>query len=445
VKIHSAFRSLAGGLLATAAAFIVASCGGGGATVGTGPIQGGVPSIQPTGATFYAGVPSTISITGGRRPYTLTSSEPTVLSLPLTLDANSIEVIPTNPGVVDTGLQPGDLPVRTVNISARDSNGNTTTASIKVGQNFLTGYGVSFSSNCPTVSGSTTAPDACANGQTVVTLHSVTNGSLYGNRAVRFQVNKGPFSFVPLLGQTIDSNGILTTTTDHSGTALATLHVNAGVSGQFGVLRVIDAATGVYVDEVFPISAAGPQTTLTAVPNTFTFTGPLQGICGTGSGSFMVFDGTAPYTAFSSDANVQVTPTSTTANPGTFTVTASNSQVCVSGATIVITDAVGSRTTVTVNTAQGTATIPAPSAITVAPSSITLVCGTSGSVSVVGGTGAYFTNSTHPRVTAIVSGNTVTITRLTGDTINYPTGGDISVTDGLSTATVSLTVPAFCP
>jgi hypothetical protein len=112
---------------------------------------------------------------------------------------------------------------------------------------------------------------------------------------------------------------------------------------------------------------------------------------------------------------------------------------------VVFTDATGARTTVEVITERGPAP-PALAALAVAPTALTLTCGSSGSVSVVGGTGRYTVNSTHPRVIAAVSGNTVTITRLTGDGASaFPTSAGISVSDGLSVVTVTATVPGNCP
>jgi hypothetical protein len=50
------------------------------------------------------------------------------------------------------------------------------------------------------------------------------------------------------------------TRTDHSGTAIARLRVPSDATTQLATLRVIDVATGVYVDEVFTIT----QGTITA-------------------------------------------------------------------------------------------------------------------------------------------------------------------------------------
>src|SRR4051812_30774211 len=117
---------------------LLSSCGGGGA--GNSAPVGGPPQILPESATFYAGVEYTMTIAGGRPPYFLSSSEPALLAVPQQTSNNFINVTPANPGVIDNGLAPEDLPVRTVNITMRDSVGSTaSTLAIRIAINFMTG------------------------------------------------------------------------------------------------------------------------------------------------------------------------------------------------------------------------------------------------------------------------------------------------------------------
>src|SRR6187397_179378 len=102
---------------------LLGSCGGGGAA-SPGPV-GGPPQIQPGSGSLYAGVEYTFTIAGGRPPYTLSSSEPSILSVPAVLNGNFFNVIPYNPGVIDSGLPPGSVPSRSVIITMRDSVGST--------------------------------------------------------------------------------------------------------------------------------------------------------------------------------------------------------------------------------------------------------------------------------------------------------------------------------
>ncbi len=125
---------------------------------------------------------------------------------------------------------------------------------------------------------------------------------------------------------------------------------------------------------------------------------------------------------------------------------------CLSAEPILFRDATGSnRATLLVTTTKGPAAAPPPP-VTVSPATLTLACGQSGSVTAVGGSGSYTATSNNSRVTAVVAGNTVTITRLVGDTAAggsiatpFPTSAIISVTDGATVGTTTATVPGFCP
>ena len=433
--------------LAVIASVIVGSCGGGGAK--SSPDASGGLTLIPAQGTLYAGIVYTFQIAGGRAPFLLGSSEPVLLPVPDRIEGNSFQLVASNPGVVDAGLQPEQLQGRSVVITVRDSVGQELqtppTGGIFVAQNFFTGYGVFFTSNC--------AGNACSGSETLVRLSATINGALYGDRAYRFCVVRGNFQFVvpetpsnvpAVLANCVD------TRTDHSGTAIARLRVPADATTQLATLRVTDLATGVFVDEAFTITQGAITGALTVLPNSFVFTGPRVGVCGTGSADFIVFDGDAPYTAVASNPNISVTPTTSSANPARFTVNAFNPNVCVD-TTIVVTDRNNRRATVTVTTEEGSATLPP---LVVAPTSVSLndTCGFSTSITAVGGVGPLSVNSTHPRVGAVLSGNTITITRLAPDPASppgpsfYPTTAQVTVTDGATIQNVTVNnVRQFCP
>jgi hypothetical protein len=364
--------------------------------------------------------------------------------VPTSNSGNSFTTVAANTGVVNTGITPQDLQVRGVTISVRDSTGSaTTTTGLQVAQNFLTGYGVVFSPvSCPGGQSSAASPvaQACRGGTTAVRFAAIFNGNLIGNRVFRLEVLRGNFSLRnPVTGQVSNT---ITLNSDHEGVVTGIIEVPANAGPGLGVLRVVDVATGVYTDTVFVISGQSTSQLLTAVPNTFTFTGPLTTVCGTGSADFIVFDGTAPYTAVSSFASIVVTPTVSNTNPGRFTITATDPNTCISNGTVVITDALGGRVTVTVTTEPGSIAPPAPIPLAVGPTALTLGCGQSGSVTVISGSGVSAT-STSAAVTALVSGNSITITR--APTGTSPTSVGIGITDGRTIVTVTATVPATCP
>jgi hypothetical protein len=411
---------------------------------------------------MYGGVPATINIVGGRTPYVLVSSEPAVLSLPNQTNSNTITVLPANPGVIDPGLQAGSLPVRTVNITVRDANGGSATTSTKVGQNFLTGYGMTFgSTTCGTTSGSTTGAP-CSGGDTVVSFAAVFNGNLYGGREFELAAVQGPFTLInPATGE---SGKTIHVTSDHNGVASAIIRGDPNQLTQVATLRLTDVATQVQTFENFILNGGANSAQLTAIPNTFTFTGPDSNTCGTGTGQFFVFDGTPPYTALSADSNLVLNFIDPNHNPGRFSFTASNPNVCLDNGTIVVTDAAGARTTVTVNTAKGSnPPVVPPTPLQVQPQSITLSCGQTGSVLAVGGgssssTGGsggsgstsvtYSAASSSPNIRTTVSGNTISITAFFGAAPGPGTGTtnyNVNVTDGSQIVPVTVVAPTTCP
>lgn len=449
IVISNSFRNAVTTAIAgLATALLLASCGGGGA--GGNPNQGGPISLSPSVGTIYAGVPSKFTLSGGRRPYAVTSSEPQVVAVPAIVDGFEFEVIPNNPGVVDTGLQPGELPRRSVTITARDTTGILVSSTVQVGQNFLTGYGLALTpTTCPVGTGAnTTPPTACPGGDTAIQMAAAFNGSLYGNQQFQFQRISGSFQLKhPVTGVVADT---ITVNSDTTGTAIGIITVPQNVPTQLAVVRTIHLPTGVYADRVFVISGTPlptPAAGLTLLPSTITFTGALSTQCGVGTADVLVFDGRPPYTAVSTSNIVRIEPESrvVTTTPGRFTISVASTQVC-SDIPVVITDADGRRATLTVSTKPGTTTPPTPTPFSVSPGTMTLTCGANGAVSVVGGLGNYTANSNHPKVLALIFGNTVSITRTVGDgAVVFPTTATVSVTDGTSVGTVVVSVPGNCP
>jgi len=426
------FHSLARYAFALLAALVLASCGGGGAQ--TNPNQGGDVSIVPDGATFYAGAVGIITVSGGRAPYSLTSSDPGVLPVPAILNGHSFEVVPNNPGVIDTGLPPGSVPIHTVNVIARDSLGLTKSAAIHVAQNFLTGYNVFFTpSNC--------TAQTCAGGETVVTFDTVTNGQLYGLRPFRVEITRGGC----LLENPLGSNTLSTTfetASDHEGKVTAVIRCPAGSPSGVGLLRLVDIGSGASTLVAFTTSDQAPASTLEAIPDTITFTGPDSATCGTGTADFFVFGGATPYAATSSKASITVTPSSDS-QPGKFTVSAGNPAKC-EEASILVTDARLAHITVSVKTEVGSGT-PPPPPLRVTPTSLTLQCGQSGSVTATGGTGTYNASSPDPEITTSVAGNIITISRNGVPPATLPNhNSQVTVTDGSSNAIVTVDNPAGC-
>jgi hypothetical protein len=441
---------LAIALLCLASAFLGA-CGGGGATA-TNINGNGVDLDMIPGDTtnLYAGVPATFTIVGGRPPYVVSSSDVTILPINATISGQTFTIVPSNPGVVDVGLDPTEVPRRTVSIFVHDSGsgiGGTEPAKTivrvyNVLQNFLTGYGVGYNSTCA-AAGTTTAGQACSGQESVATFSPITSGILSGDRAMRVERLTGDYDFV--VEGTGQLQSTLNFTTNHNGVGIARIRVRVGAVTQIATYRLIDVATTLSTIQQFVITGTPPPGTLTLIPSTLSFTGSSTTRCGTGSADVLIYDGKPPFLVQNTSPNLSVSPTVVTTLGSGFTVTAFNSSICLTGATVVVTDAEGRRATVTVTTAAGTA---APPVLSVSPSTVTLTCAANvATVAVVGGTGSNSAVSSSPRVTASVSGSSMQITRLLGDgaTGPFPTTVTVSVTDGATIATVTVTSPASCP
>ena len=438
------FQSLVRGACAVLAAVILGSCGGGGAQLN--PNRGGEVGIEPGGGdtqnapTFFAGVQYTFTLSGVP-PFSLTSTEQTVLPVPSTTSSFHVDVVPNNPGVIDSGLPAGSLLFRTVNVVLRDSLGNRDTAIIHVAQNFLTGYQVFYTpSTCPQ------GTQACSGGQTLVRFDTVTNGLLYGNRPFTVSMVKGGCLFENPAGSS-NLAPTITSSTDHEGILSVVMDCPGGTAPGVGLIRIEDVASGASTLTGFTITGAAAGNGLTVIPDTVDFVGQDSATCGTGDSQVLVFGGQPPYSATSSTTGITVSPGSTT-QPGMFTVSVHGAtQPCPVGK-VIITDANLQVATVDVKseTGQG-APPPAPSPpLSATPSGATLTCGQSQAILVTGGTGGPLSAvSNNPKVTVSVAANVVTVTRALD--ANNPVGSTqstVSVTDGTNVINIPVNNPLTC-
>jgi hypothetical protein len=294
-------------------------------------------------------------------------------------------------------------------------------------------------------------------------------GNLYGNREYRFEIVRGPFTFTnigpngPVLASgTLGPGGTTwTTRTDHNGQASAIIRFNNNIGTQVGVYRIVDVATGASTQYVINIQGVPLSGALTAIPEEFTLAGANSASCGTGAGDFLVFDGTPPYTAVSTFPQALLveaidrpgTNVSQT-QPGQFRFSATNPFFCMDPGTIVVRDANNRQVTVEVTTEEGSGD-PPPPPIQPTPGSVTLGCGASGSVILVGGGGTFTAASSDSRILTTSSSRTVTITRAGADPVGTPvspTPGTVNpisyvvnVTDGTQVIGIGVTAPSNCP
>jgi hypothetical protein len=434
---------------------LLGSCGGSGVSSDTGVQVGALSLLPPTG-TLYANTPFTFTVAGGRKPYNISTNEPTVLPVPTTLDGNTFTVIPNNPGVVDPGGDANTVPRRSVSITIRDNAGtqiSSGASSYAVLQNFLTGYsiGISTIGSCGgSTTGTTSATEACVGADSQVNLRPTSAGLIQNRRPLRLSINYGSFSFVDSSTNTLLQTQ--TVTTDDTGQVSTRIRVLANIPTQYAGLRVTDVQSGIYRDVDFTIRNPTPTGTLSLLPSSINITGALTTQCGTGSVDVVIYGGTPPYQITSSAPdsirisapNVSSTTTnnpSVTTNSATFTVTAFNSSVCLGPGTVVVRDSGGNPpATFTVTTAVGT-TVPTQP-LAVVPASVCVQDGGSAVVVVSGGNNQKVVSSSNPNLIVVTPATgtgsfTVTLAAGAQTYATYAAAQGIPVT-GSTAVTVSV-------
>ena len=430
-------------------AMILGSCGGGGAAGGN-PLTNGALTILPNTGTWYANVPVTINIAGGREPYFVTSNEATLVAINSQISGNAFTVVPNQPGVVDPQTDPNSVPSRTVIITARDSTGTQTTGTYNVLQNFLTGYGLSISTtaSCSAAGGAgAAASQACSGEDSIVTLVPISNGLRYANKQMRFQTVFGPYAFI------LDSTGITgptyTTNADSAGNVIARIRVTANAPTQYAQFKLIDVATGAYRDITFTtINANGSNVPLSILPKTISLGGATTAACGTGLVNVFVFGGKAPYTADTSFPNsISVTPPIVTRSGDAFSVSVFNPNFCLAPGNVVFRDALGAFVTMDVTTTPGTAVPVLP--LSVAPTAICIPDGGSAVVNISGGNANKVINSSNPALAVAVptvgSGNFTPAINSLGAGGAIGTAVTLTVNDGATSTIISVTRKTTCP
>ncbi len=469
---------------------LLGSCGGSGVSSETG-VQVGALSLLPGTGTLYANVPFNFTIAGGSKPYFITTNEQTLIPLNLTLNGNTFTVVPNNPGVVDVGQDPKEVPSRSIRFTIRDNKGTeliTGDKSFSVLQNFITGYNLSISSlfACGVTStGTAVAAEGCAGSESVIDLRPTFSGVLYQNRQLRFSINYGEFLFidknssppnnlVPTI--TLTTSGATAPGGTEGGSLRAFFRTSNTARTQFAGLRITDVLTGLYRDVDFLIINPTITTKPTLIPAAL---GPLTGAdsskCGAGGVDVRISAGVPPY-------SITVSPSSrtiVTANPalvldanGLFTVSATSapaSSGCLNEPNAVtVTDSLGQSTSFAVITAPGTGAPVQPlSVVPNAPICLLNTPGSSTQIAVFGGNATKAVISRDITVVTAISATSTTGTGTTATTTTSPTytitntrppsapptapatttlgATTIDMSDGANTLSIAVKVAATCP
>jgi hypothetical protein len=466
-------RTLAS-FVALAGVMALSACGGGSGAPNA-VLNPSAVSLLPEELVAYEGTPATLTISGGKAPFTIASSNQSVLPLSQPVNGSSIPLLPNN---VDA-----DTPVT---ITVRDSTGASATSAVTVKRapliNTLTLKADNFDTRCPNDRiGSSTPTDAqgstwLCSGQTgtVGVRLKTTVGAGISGRLVRFDVVQGDFHlFTNGAGQPETFAQTYTVSTDQDGNAVTRVRADPSAHQQLVIVQATDVITGTFVRGIFVVQAVD-SVVLFIVPDTVTIKGPDTQTCSTGvATTFFIYGGQPPYIVSNSFPQFMLlSQTSVAPRGGGFTVTTLGG--CFDTLPISVTDAVGHTGTVILSNVLGTLAPPTsttPIPINVTPSPIPFLgCSASTNVVATGGgtiTTTSGTQTTTPATSFFVSvsrpdilsalppnpapGATITLNRLNSGTVDptQPAGATVNVallvSDGGQVKTVSVPVQNTCP
>ena len=381
--------------------------------------------MSPSAAVAYHGNPVTLYITGGTKPYTVTSQS-VLINVPNSV-ADSTVVFDASNVAADTDVILEVLDSKSVKAVS------TITVKPSVINNTLT------VTPDPASPGTGCGTAVCSGLMATVSVQLQNMATPLVSRNVRFDVVQGDYQFITNPGATTFADTI-TTTTDQNGNANVRLRANVNAPTQYAILKVTDVDGGSFLQTTFTIAQYTDGTgILSVVPPTQTIIAYYKGDCSSGVRvDYIIHGGTPPYTVQSTSTGVAtVSPGTVLTNGAGFTAT-THANFCPGTATIDIRDATGKVIQATLENKEGTNTVTPPPTVvffTTAPETIVIANLGSATFTVGGGTPPYYASSSNTaKVTASIVGNSLTISR-TG----APSGETVSVTDSAG-ATKSITV-----
>jgi len=375
------------------------SCGSGavsGPAVSTGAIV-----VSPSTAVLYSELPTVFTVTGGNGTYIVTSSDQNVLPVADVVKSNLFYVVPNDVGT--------DTPVT---LTVRDNaNSAAATASLTVKPRTI-GNAVTIT---PSAGQSAACGGAlCSGGDAEVKVVLSQLGVPLSGRTVQFDVVSGDLK---IISSSFAGSEVLTTTatavTDSTGTARIRVRANSDAVAQTAILKITDLSSGFTQTAAVSI-ASSTSTTISVLPSNINFTGTTTSTCANGvSADVIVVGGRPPYQV-TKPAGFTINPTVLTFSGGHITVTATGqcARTGSTSGTTTIPDGGQVMTVVDSNGANASVTIhndPAPvtavqTNFDVQPNTVTLdSCFTKAQVTLVGGSGQYFSSTSNSAVNASIT------------------------------------------
>ena len=429
------------GLLAAAAVLTLAACGGGSGAPNNPYVDGELPralTVLPNAAVdLYAGVPTVLTITGGKPPYTASSSNSAAAPTPTSVAGSTIVIVANN--------VTADTPVT---VTVRDANGSVAIAEAVVHPSTLLG-GMTVTPNLAEC-----GENAICSGQNGVAVASVQSptGAPLSGRAIRFDVVSGPFGIVSTApGSPIVSS--FTVVSDGLGQASVIIKAFVDAPTQQAQLRATDVTGGQQITRNFLVQQVTDGTkVLSVVPPTVTITGPDKKTCSAGARvDYFIYGGTPPYRITAAFPTAATLLNSVVTTSGGYFEVVTNGTCSDAGLLFSILDASGRQTTATLinklgtldpivlpDPLEATPSAPKPFPATCANSSATFVItGGTPTFSVVLATSASTTIPTITPQAGVKAGDLVTVSGLTGPGVTTLTVVD----QGGQSSTVRITCP----
>ena len=377
---------------------LLSGCGGGGATAGN--VTPDPLVVSPSAAVAYHGNPVTLYITGGTKPYTVTSGNSALINVPNSVSGSTVIFDASNVAADTDAI-----------LTVLDAKGVTAISTITVKPSVINNTLAVTPDPASPGTGCGTA--VCSGLMATVSVQLQNMATPLVGRNVRFDVVQGDFQFITNPGATTFADTI-TTTTDQNGNANVRLRANVNAPTQYAILKVTDVDGGSVLQTTFTIAQYTDGTgILSVVPPTQTIQAYYKGDCSSGvSVDYIIHGGTPPYTVQSTSTGVAtVSPGTVLTNGAGFTAT-THANFCPGTATIDIRDATGRVIQATLENKEGThdVTSVTPAFFVTAPATLNVAVGSTPSYAIGGGTSPYYASSSNiAAATVVLDGSLLTI------------------------------------
>jgi hypothetical protein len=417
---QNSFGKLALGALMLAAIAGLAGCGGSSSSTPATTTSSLLAS--PTSFVAFGNTPNTVGISGGKGPYTVRSSDTSILPVPSSIAGASFTFTPNN---VATATP--------VTLTVTDSAAATSVVTVTVTPATITSGLIQITpatgSTCAATNNpAITVATMCAGelGTASVTLRN-NLGAVLPNREVRFEVLTIGATVAPTPTTAVFSR-IATVNTNAQGVATVSIKADIEISSETAFLRATDVTSTHRVDTwITVLKQKDGASVLSMVPTTGGMQGHFSNECPNVRREFSIYGGKAPYAITLPAANTLVLANETAAaapggaitvpnSGGRFTVESAESTSCTTASTaLTITDALGVAITGAYTVAPGTNARPAattdllvsPPTISITADPLSTYCASSSTrYTISGGTAPYAVSASIPQIVTSLSGGT---------------------------------------